>query len=61
MPGQLNLPVLLHTFHCHVCAMQGSADLWYKKIKPQMQKIVVWALQSAKDMVRPPVPCSARR
>lgn len=29
----------------------GSADMWYKMVQPQMERIVVWSLQSAQDMV----------
>ena len=37
---------------CRVCVWpQGSRDLWDKQIQPQMENIVVWALQSAQDMV----------
>lgn len=34
------------------CDVQGSDDMWYKHIQPQLERIVVWSLQSAQDMVR---------
>lgn len=39
------------TFVEYIKDKTGSTDLWYNQIQPQLKNIVVWALQSAQDMV----------